>query len=462
MSDYSMKELREWNDKIELVARNAGLDFFDQEFEIVTYDDMMSLEAYSGMPSHYPHWSFGKACDRLRTFNKYNLAGLPYEMVINSNPSIAYLMKDNTLLLQILTIAHVYAHNDFFKNNRLFKEGTQASQTVEMFKNHADRIREYISDPSIGYGGVEKFLNAAHALRFQLCRNPGTTRLKEEEKRKKLIDKYTKQNEQNPLLNPVIRSLGLPEEIRKIPPEPEDDLLFFLCTYGQLEEWQRDILDIVRCENAYFVPQIETKIMNEGWASYWHYKLLNSLGLSQSLYIEFLKRHNQVVRPVEGRINPYFLGFRMFQDIEKRYKEDTNKIFEIRSVERDESFIRKYLTYELCGELNLFEYVKVGAELYVSEVSDEQGWKKIRDTLAASCGMGMIPAIQVLELVKKDNSLLLEHCFDGRELELSYAYETLKYMVDIWGGKVLLQTKVDNKKKIICCDENKKITLLNG
>jgi stage V sporulation protein R len=144
--DYNINDLEKWNEQIEVTAKNLGLDFYNQEFEIIGYEDMLAYEAYVGMPSRYPHWSFGKSYERNRTLYKYNLTGLPYEMVINSDPCLAYLMKENTLLLQILTIAHVYGHNDFFKNNRLFKEGTQADYTFEMFKSHADRIRSYIND----------------------------------------------------------------------------------------------------------------------------------------------------------------------------------------------------------------------------------------------------------------------------------------------------------------------------
>jgi len=165
--DYSIEELKFWNEKIERLAEEKGLDFYPQEFEIISYEDMLGYESYLGMPSHYPHWSFGKTYERLKTLYKYNLTGLPYEMVINSNPSIAYLMKDNTLVLQILTMAHVYAHNDFFKNNRLFQEYTNADLAVEMFKNHAGRIREYIKNPGIGYEKVESVLDAVHSIRYQ-------------------------------------------------------------------------------------------------------------------------------------------------------------------------------------------------------------------------------------------------------------------------------------------------------
>ena len=172
-SDYSMHDLLQYNSRIEEMVLDARLNTYPQEFEICSYEDMLGYEAYAGMPVRYPHWSFGKAYERKKTFYRYNLTGLPYEMVINSNPCLAYLMKDNTLLLQILTMAHVYGHNDFFKNNRLFKTGTRAEYTLEMFKSHGRRISEYIQDPSIGYARVERVLNAAHALRFQIYRTVG-------------------------------------------------------------------------------------------------------------------------------------------------------------------------------------------------------------------------------------------------------------------------------------------------
>lgn len=463
MADFSINELEQWNEKIEEIAGEAGLDYYEQEFEIVGYEDMIGYEAYIGMPSHYPHWSYGKAYERMKILNKYNLSGLPYEMVINSNPCIAYLMKDNTLLLQILTIAHVYGHNDFFKNNRLFKNGTRADYTIEMFKNHADRIRSYIADPGIGYGKVEKILNAAHALKFQTTRVAGEKRKSDEDIRKQLIrNSNNRKSREYPLLEPASdREEALPD-LRKIPLQPEEDLLYFISRYSRLLDWERDIINIVREESLYFIPQMETKIMNEGWASFWHYTILNRLGLPQSLHMEFLKRHNQVIRPYEGQLNPYYIGFKIFEELKEKYGGNPRKIFEVRELERDESFIRRYLSYELCNEMNLFEYVKTEDEYLISEIADEDGWKKIRDTIASSTGLGSIPVIKVIEMVQKDNTLVLEHQYDGRELELNYAYETIKHIFDLWDGRVMVATFIDDKRRVIICDEHKNISMVSG
>ncbi len=190
MMEYTIKQLEQWDNRITKIAKSQGLNYYPQEYEICNFEDMICYESYVGMPSHYPHWSYGKAYERKRTLYRYNLEGLPYEMVINSNPCIAYLMRENTLLLQILTMAHVYGHNDFFKNNRLFVEGTKADYTVNMFKVHADRIRSYTEDPTIGYEKVERILDAAHALKFHTSRFVGLKKLSEEEKRKRLLEKY--------------------------------------------------------------------------------------------------------------------------------------------------------------------------------------------------------------------------------------------------------------------------------
>ena len=176
MPDYEIADLERWDDRIREKADAFGLDVYPQEFEICDHNDMLGYMAYSGMPSHYPHWSYGKSYEKLKTLYDYGVSGLPYEMVINSNPALGYLMRDNTLCLQILTIAHVYGHNDFFKNNFNFMQ-TRAEFTIGTFKAHAHRVRSYIEDPSIGYEKVEFILDAAHALSLQMRRNRAVRKL---------------------------------------------------------------------------------------------------------------------------------------------------------------------------------------------------------------------------------------------------------------------------------------------
>ena len=452
---YSLKELKEWNKKIEDKALELGLDFYPQEFEIIGFNEMIGYEAYLGIPSRYPHWSFGKAYEKNKTLYSLNLTGLPYEMVINSNPCLAYLMKENTLLLQILTMAHVYGHNDFFKNNRLFKEGTRAKNSLEMFKLDGDIIRGYINTPGIGYEKVERILDAVHAIRYNIGRVIGRKEKTQDEIKKSLIDEYERKLDNRSIFeNEEIE----PPDLEKIPLEPYDDLVGFIIEYGKLEEWEKNILKVVKRETEYFLPQIETKTMNEGWASYWHYTILKNLNLDENLHFEFLKRHNDVVAPIVGGINPYYIGFKMFQDLEKRYGRE--KIFEVREIERDASFIRRYLTLDLCEELNLFQYGKRNFDYYIEEVSDDEGWKKIRDNLAFTSGLGGVPYIRVIDLNTKDYTLTLDHVYDGRELDIVYAKQTLKYIQALWGRKVRLITKAKECREFaINCNENGELTL---
>ncbi len=424
--DYTLKELMTYNEKIEIIANQMGLDYYPQEFEIISFEDMLCYEAYVGMPSHYSHWSYGKSYDRLRTAYKYNLTGLPYEMVINSNPCIAYLMKDNTLLLQILTIAHVYGHNDFFKNNRLFKTYTNAKLTVEKFKNHADRIRNYIHDPSIGYEAVESVLDAAHSIRYQ-CHSFRKEPFKDGEK-----VEY-----------------------------PYTNLLEFLSQFGHLEEWQKDILQIVMEESRYFYPQIETKIINEGWATFCHYHILKQLELAEDMAFEFYKVHNGVVCQAPGQLNPYHLGFKIWQNLYEQHEGDFKALLRIREQERDASFIRKYLAFDICLESNLCEFQEEERYYMISEVADHEGYRKIRNTLANEVGMGGLPMIQVKEVIQAENTLILEHVEDGKELNLAYATETLKYIQRLWSGRVVLLTTLSNIPRRITCSITKKVSIEN-
>jgi len=450
-TEYSYNDLLHWNEKIEKIAQDMGLNYYPQEFEICDYEEMLGYMTYIGMPSHYSHWSFGKNYERTKTLHNHNLTGLPFEMVINSDPCLAYLMKDNTLLLQILTMAHVYGHNHFFKNNRLFKEGTNAAETIGMFKNHADRIRSYIS--VLGYDIVEKIVDAAHALKYNVSRVPNEVKLTHKQQVDKIMSKINKsESEYNFLEKEEVKMPNL----NKIPLESEDDLLYFLINYANLGEWQRDILEIVREESLYFMPQIETKTLNEGFASLTHYKILNQLDLPQGLHMEFLKRHNQVIRPHMGSMNPYYVGFKILEWLDK----NGVNILNVCEIERDSSFLRKYLNHELCEEMNLFEFELKGKNYYVSEVGDDDGWKKIRDTLASSVGVASIPLIEVTEWDKKNNVLNLSHVYDGREIEMVYAQNVLKHIYDIIGGEINLFTKIDDSCKKIYCDRDRKTSFM--
>ncbi len=467
MADYELKELAEWDVKIREKAAEFGLDWYPQEFELCDHTGMLGYMAYSGMPSHYPHWSYGKAYEKLKTLYDHGVSGLPYEMVINSSPAIAYLMRDNTLLLQVLTIAHVYAHNDFFKNNFTFRS-TRADLTIETFKAHALRVRRYTEDPSIGIDKVEKILDGAHALSWQCRRNLAIRKLGREEQLERALE--AAQPKFDPFKKIHSRPAFREPDVHKVPLEPEEDLLLFIRDHNPfLSEWEKDLLTIVDEEIKYFIPMIETKIMNEGWASYWHKRILESLGLSQGLHLEFIVRHNQVVRPIPGQLNPYHLGLKIWEDIYRRHTNPTpeeikrdgsptktgkEKLFEAREIERDTSFIRRYLTEDLMREMDMFQYEARGEDLVVSKVSDEEGWREVKETMLKNVGTASIPVIKVEDAdFGQNRTLYLKHYHDGRDLQLEYAEKTLAYLYRLWGRECVLETTLQGKRSMLCCNE---------
>ena len=468
---YSIAELEMWNERIQALARDFGLDPCPQEFEICDQEQMLGYMVYSGMPSHYPHWSHGKNYEKLKTLYNYGVSGLPYEMVINSNPSLAYLMRDNSLLLQVLTIAHVYGHNDFFKNNFTFKS-TRAEFTVETFKAHADRVRRYVEDPSIGHEKVERLLDAAHALSLQCRRNLAVRKETPEEEQQRRLEESSPA--EDPFRSIHRRQEYVAPDLNKVPLYPEEDILIFIRDHNpHFSDWEKDLLTIAHEEAQYFIPQIETKIMNEGWASFWHKRVLETLELPQGMQIEFLVRHNQVLSPVPGGINPYHLGMKIWEDVERRWDHPTpeaekeygprkksgrEKVFEVREVERDSSFLRRYLTEELIRELILFEYQSRGGERVVSRVADEENWREIKETLIRNVGTGTVPQIKIEDADYNNNrALFLRHHHDGRDLQLEYAEKTLQYLHQLWRREVILETVINDKKSLLCFSDDKMV-----
>jgi len=468
---YSIAELEMWNERIQALARDFGLDPYPQEFEICDQEQMLGYMVYSGMPSHYPHWSYGKNYEKLKTLYNYGVSGLPYEMVINSDPSIAYLMRDNSLLLQVLTIAHVYGHNDFFKNNFTFKS-TRAEFTVETFKAHADRVRRYVEDPSIGLEKVERLLDAAHALSLQCRRNLAVRKETPEEEQRRRLEESSPA--EDPFRSIHRRQEYVAPDLNKVPLYPEEDILIFIRDHNpHFSDWEKDLLTIAHEEAQHFIPQVETKIMNEGYASYWHKRVLEALELPQGMQIEFLVRHNQVLSPVAGGINPYHLGMKIWEDIERRWDHPTpeaekeygprkksgrEKVFEVREVERDSSFLRRYLTEELIRELNLFEYQSRGGERVVSRVADEENWREIKETLIRNVGTGTVPQIKIEDADYNNNrALFLRHHHDGRDLQLEYAEKTLQYLHQLWRREVILETVINDKKSLLCFSDDKMV-----
>jgi len=434
VADWSMEELQEWDDKICKLGEELGLDWYPINYEICDYKEMMGHMAYTGMPTHYRHWSFGKSFDRIQTEYNLGMSGLPYEMIINSNPSIAYLMTENPMSTHLLTMAHCVGHSDFFKNNRMFAE-TDAVNVIDRFKAAGKRITKYMEDPNIGIERVEKIIDACHAIRYQVPRTPGIKRrnkenLKEYYKNLILNDKSGKYQDFN---------------LEKVPLEPDYNLLGFIRENNRfLSEWEKDIIHIVEQNSLYFVPQAKTKIMNEGWAVLIHEKIMKELDLPTAYRLAFIRLHNQVIRPHLGRVNPYHLGYKIFRHIENNYGFDACKI--ARESHNDETFIKKYLDEELCNELNLFSFAFNRRDGYhrITEVSGENTWRTIRDDLIKNIGLNNAPVVFVQEL-QKDGTLILDHEHEGRDLELSEANRVFSHINELWSGGVKFTTIIEDE-----------------
>ena len=432
MSNWDFNLLEKYDERICEIASSYNLDWFPISYEVCDYYEMIGHMSYHGLPSHYPHWSYGKSFERTHQMYNIGAEGLPYELIINSNPSIAYLMRQNPAYLQILIMAHCVGHSDFFKNNKEFKN-TDPDRAVSRFRNARKRIQGYIENTNIGLEKVETFLDCLHTIRFQTDRNNGI-RLTREEIREKYVEKVNSDRSGD------MKDFDFDKEVL----EPDYDLMSFLLEYGRhYEDWQQDVLNIVLEETKYFIPQIKTKIMNEGWASFWHYKIMNELDLPQEFHIPFLKTHNQVVRPHIGGINPYHIGFHIFQKIEK--ESGLDECFFTREVHNDVSGVMSCLELEDYIELNLFSFSeKKKRGVTIDEISDERGWKEIRTDLIRNTGVNGIPMVFVSDIAT-DGTLILQHEHDGRDLDLDYAQEVVGKINQIWPNDVKFFTIVEGE-----------------
>ncbi|MFZ3131353.1 MAG: SpoVR family protein [Desulfosporosinus sp.] len=427
------------------VAQGMGLDFYPVNFEIVPAETLYTFGAY-GMPVRFTHWSFGKAFYRMKIQYDLNLSRI-YELVINTNPAYAFLLEGNRLTQNKLVIGHVYAHVDFFKNNRYFSRTPK--DMVERMGTHAEKIRDY----ELQYGRelVEQTLDAVLAIQEHvdyrshigprnLMKNEPKIR-KEQSKAGTQIETQIKRTSlpYKDLWGDLLADEGNP------PPQPEyEDLLLYIMMFAPgLEDWQRDIVSIVREESLYFYPQIETKIINEGWATFWHARIMHELELTDAESLEFALMHSQVVQPSRMGLNPYYLGVKIWEYLAE--VKSNNELFELRETENDLSFIRNHLTRELVEELNLFNFRKVGAHWQVTE----NEWEKVRDNLVQQLINGGHPRIVVLEGdYEGKGGLYLKHRHEGIDLDIVYLEKTLALVQFLWGKAVALETVADTKKVI--------------
>jgi stage V sporulation protein R len=450
-------------DEITEIAAGFGLDTYPMRYEICPADIIYTFGAY-GMPTRFSHWSFGKQFHKMKLQYDLGLSQI-YELVINSNPCYAFLLNTNSLIQNKLIIAHVLAHCDFFKNNVRFSNTKR--DMVESMTATAERIANY--EMIYGKDEVERFLDAAMAIQEHV--DPSIIRHKlldyETEEEKEFVRKTPYDDLWN--LDRKSSNQLLIEKRKKFPPSPEKDLLLFIQEYSrELEEWQRDILTMMREEMLYFWPQLETKIMNEGWASYWHQRILREMDLTPAETIEFASLNAGVVQPSKTSINPYYLGLKIFEDIEKRYNHPTDKMkklgvkensgrekmFEVREIESDISFIRNYLTKELVKQEDLYLFEKKNGNYQITDKDYEQ----VRDQLVSMRVNGSFPYIVVEDGdYSRNGELYLKHGYEGTELDPSYLEHVLPYIYQLWGRSVYLETYVENKP-IVYAYDGKKVT----
>ena len=477
-SEWNFELLERYDREIARVAAKFGLETYPNQIEVITAEQMMDAYSTVGMPVGYHHWSFGKQFLGVEQRYRRGHMGLAYEIVINSNPCIAYLMEENTMTMQALVIAHAsYGHNSFFKNNYLFQTWTNADSIVDYLLF----ARNYIQKCERRYGeeAVELLLDSCHALM-----NYGVDRYKRPQ-RLTLVDEERRQAEREDYMQSQVNDLWrtLPTNLDKDeqqsnasnwPVEPQENILYFVEKNAPLlEKWQREIIRIVRKIAQYFYPQRQTQVMNEGWATFWHYTILNQLYdeklVTDGFMIEFLQAHTNVVyqpgfnSPYYSGINPYTLGFNMMQDIRRICENPTSEDrewfpdiagsdwtktldFAMRNF-KDESFIMQYLSPHLIRELKLFSILDDDKEnmLNVSAIHDDAGYRYIRSALAEQYNLGSRePNLQVHNVdLRGDRSLTLRYTPHNRRPLSDDTDEVIKHLSRLWGFTVRIEAPDD-------------------
>jgi len=462
--DKEVRELEKALEQIWDIATNKfGLDPFPTRFEIVPATVMYEVGSYA-LPGRYSHWTFGKAYHKMKTMYDFGLSKI-YEVVINSNPSYAFLLENNSLLQNKLVIAHVLGHVDFFKHNAYFSQTNR--RMVDDAATHARRINDY--EFKYGRKVVEDFLDAVLSIEEHIDPNFFIKKHREVRHSEEKAIRRSPSDPYEDLASAEEREATAKAEAAKAQSqqvEPEKDLVWFIMQNSpNLQPWQRDVMSMIHDEMLYFVPQMQTKIMNEGWASFWHSRIMRELDLPDHEHMEFAELHSGVVSPHRNQLNPYYLGYKIFEDIERRWNEPTPeeqeqfgrkpgegraKIFEVRELDNDVSFLRNYLTEELCEELDLFVYELVEEEEWTIT---EKRWQKVRDQLVSNMTNFGFPYIEVVDGDYRGNrELLLRHRYEGAELDVRYARKVLEYVFKLWGRQVHIETVVDEETRVMHFD----------
>jgi len=488
-------EIADIQAEMEARALSYGLDFFPTIFEVLDYEELSMFAAFGGFPIRYPHWRFGAQYDELMKGYSYGLQKI-YEMVINTDPCYAYLLSCNHITDQKLVIAHVYGHCDFFKNNAWFSQTNR--RMLDQMANHASRISRYID--RYGYETVEEFIDACLSIEDlidmhspHIQRTPkrhaqvsGPLQENGSESDSSSVPKFPSKDYMDPYINPpeVLEAEARMREEkekeaqarRSFPDSPQRDVLLFLLEHAPLEHWKHDVLSIIRDEAYYFAPQGQTKIMNEGWASYWHSTIMTRHGLTDAEIIDYADHHSGTMATSRGRLNPYKLGIELLRDIEERWNRGQfgpeyeacddlqtklkwdkqlglgrEKIFEVRRVHNDVTFIDNFLTPEFCLKQNLFQYRFNESTNYYEIASRE--FQEIKTQLLNSLTNHGRPFIYVIDgNYRNRGELYLRHQYEGIELRQDYARDTLVNLEKLWSRPVHIETVVDDQPTVISYD----------
>ncbi|KTC96468.1 SpoVR family protein [Legionella geestiana] len=474
-AEWTFELIEAYDREIGRLARDFKLDTYPNQIEIITAEQMMDAYAAVGMPIGYHHWSFGKHFVGVEKSYRRGQMGLAYELVINSNPCISYLMEENTMAMQALVIAHAcYGHNSFFKNNYLFRMWTSADAIID----YLVFARHYISECEERYGidEVESILDACHALMrhgVDRYKHPQPLSMQEESIRQQNREHYL-ESQVNELWRTIPHAKHKNEqgESRRFPEEPQENILYFIEKNAPLlKPWQRELVRIVRKIAQYFYPQGQTKVMNEGWACFWHYTLLHALydeGLvTDEFMLEVLQSHTSVIMqpdynsPWYNGINPYTLGYHMMQDIKRMAQSPTEEdrawfpflagsdwLSSLDTAMRnfkDESFISQYLSPKVIRDLRLFEVVddEKNTDYLVGAIHNEKGYRRLRDVLSRQYNAGFLePDIQVYAVdVEGSRTLTLHHTQQNGIPLGPTTDEVLKHLHTLWKFPVILQTR---------------------
>jgi stage V sporulation protein R len=470
-------DLERWIEVIWDQARELGLDPYPTHFEVAPQHVIYELGAY-GLPARFSHWTFGRDYHRQKTSYEYGMSKI-YEIVFNTDPCQAFLVEDNSMLSHKFVVAHVLGHCHFFKHNSYFAHTNR--RMVEQMRLHAERIREY--EKEFGWREVETFLDMAMTIEEHFDPSSPVVKRKtaEQHEEDRLNAGQLPETEYDDIWTVAGKAERPRPQARKFPEEPEKDLLRFLIEYGRdLTDWQRDVLQIIREEMMYFLPQMRTKIMNEGFASYWHEKILEHLDLTSEEHWEFRRLHSSVLSPSGSRmqINPYYVGFQILKDIERRWdgivepgdEEETDwmgrpvdrpkgagraKLFAVCEEDNDVTFLRKYLTEGLVKKLDLYTYKLEevdGEQMWVVQDTD---WRRVRDAIVDSMTNFGQPVLTVEDGdYRRRGELFVRHAHDGKDLDPDYTSRVLRNLQKLWARPVHLETIREDATVLISCDSD--------